>query len=556
MAGDDKRKSTDKGNIKKTKSLVKLNGKSDERYDNYGYRIEKPRPRQSSEITRESSSVKSARPHEPESVITPPKKEKRSAPSKQHESLYKSSRSSKTQRPNPAARKELSSHERRISERAPKRKKNILLVVKVGLFILLVACTILLILYNKEENENTPKTTFVSTGTIENSFHADVHMIRDESAVTAGFSGKLIAAVNEGDRVAAGTVIAYVVKPEYESDLKKLRDIEDKIAAAQSASSYLEISQSTEISTMNENIQNLTYQLSALSGVSSGMRDYSELIKKLGDLFRMKNDIMMNAETADAYITALKNERETVLARLENSMHEIKTQQAGVVSFYADSESQNASGKAQAIAEYISKKGETGNLLSETALSFENTELRYSVGADVRENDIVARITPDVTYYLAADITGIDYSGLNEGKTVLVKASGREFSINATVQEVLKYGDKMYLLLKSSAGIAGTISRRVVQSDIVVDYCEGIKVPKRALTEWDTARLTARITIVRSNYVSYVYVNVLAEDSEYAIISNSNGFGSEDENEITNIRINDLYVVNYEKVTEGQIIGG
>ena len=76
------------------------------------------------------------------------------------------------------------------------------------------------------------------------------------------------------------------------------------------------------------------------------------------------------------------------------------------------------------------------------------------------------------------------------------------------------------------------------------------------MTEWDTARLTARITIVRSNYVSYVYVNVLAEDSEYAIISNSNGFGSEDENEITNIRINDLYVVNYEKVTEGQIIGG
>lgn len=556
MAGEDKRKSADKGNIKKTKSLVKLNGKSDERYDNYGYRIEKPRPRQSSEITRESPSVKSAGSHEPESVIKPPKGEKRAAPSKQHESLYKSSLSSKAQQPNSAASKELSSHERRISERAPKRKKNILLAVKVGLFIFLIACTILIILYNKEDNENTPKTTFISTGTIENSFHADVHMIRDESAVTAGFSGKLIAAVNEGDRVAAGTVIAYVVKPEYESDLKKLRDIEDKIATAQSASSYLEISQSTEISTMNENIRDLTYQLSALSGVSSEMRDYSELINKLGDLFQMKNDIMMNAETADAYITALKNERETVLARLGDSMHEIKTQQAGVVSFYADSESQNASGKAQAIAEYINKKGETGNLLSETALYFENTEMRYSVGADVGENDVVARITPDVTYYLAADITGIDYSGLNEGKTILIKASGREFSIDATVQEVLKYGDKMYLLLKSSTGIAGTISRRVVKSDIIVDYCEGIKVPKRALTEWDTARLTARITIVRSNYVSYVYVNVLAEDSEYAIISNSNGFGSENDNEITNIRINDLYVVNYEKVTEGQIIGG
>ena len=110
--------------------------------------------------------------------------------------------------------------------------------------------------------------------------------------------------------------------------------------------------------------------------------------------------------------------------------------------------------------------------------------------------------------------------------------------------------------MKSSAGIAGTISGRVVNCDVVVDSSEGIKVPKRALAEWDSAGVTARIAIVRSNYVSYVYVNVLAEDGEYAIISNSNGFGSEEEDAITSVRINDLYVVNYEKVTEGQIIGG
>lgn len=69
-------------------------------------------------------------------------------------------------------------------------------------------------------------------------------MIRDEYAVTAGFSGKVIAAVNEGDRVAAGAVIAYIVKPEYESDLEELREIEDKITAAQSVSSYVNTSQS------------------------------------------------------------------------------------------------------------------------------------------------------------------------------------------------------------------------------------------------------------------------------------------------------------------------
>ena len=270
----------------------------------------------------------------------------------------------------------------------------------------------------------------------------------------------------------------------------------------------------------------------------------------------MKNDIMMNTETADEYITQLKNERAAALARLGDSMREVVTQQAGVVSFYTDSESQNASGKAQAISEYLSKKGETGNLLSETALSFGTAELRYTVGLEVVETDIVARVTPDVTYYLAADITGIDSAGLSEGKAVTVKASGREFSVPAEVEELLQYGEKTYLLMKSSAGIAGTISGRVVNCDVVVDSSEGIKVPKRALAEWDSAGVTARIAIVCSNYVSYVYVNVLAEDGEYAIISNSNGFGSEEEDAITSVRINDLYVVNYEKVTEGQIIGG
>ena len=551
MAGEDKRKGADRENTKKPKPLIKLNGKSDELYDSYGYRIERQKPRTIAEEGRKANDA-AGRPARQKTVLpsSEPRKEA------QQERPYKRREPKQTQSPDSAAGRTVPPHERRISERAPKRKKNILTAVKVILFLLLVAGTVVLILYNKQENENTPKTAFLSTGTIENSFNADVTMIRDEYAVTAGFSGKVIAAVNEGDRVAAGAVIAYIVKPEYESDLEELREIEDKITAAQSVSSYVNTSQSAEAASLNEKIKALTYQLSALSSAASGMKEYPSLIKELEDLFRLKNDVMMNTETADEYITQLKNERAAALARLGDSMREVVTQQAGVVSFYTDSESQNASGKAQAISEYLSKKGETGNLLSETALSFGTAELRYTVGSEVAEADIVARVTPDVTYYLAADITGIDSAGLSEGKAVTVKASGREFSVTAEVEELLRNGEKTYLLMKSSAGIAGTISGRVVNCDVVVDYSEGIKVPKRALAEWDSAGVTARIAIVRSNYVSYVYVNVLAEDGEYAIISNSNGFGSEEEDAITSVRINDLYVVNYEKVTEGQIIGG
>ena len=71
------------------------------------------------------------------------------------------------------------------------------------------------------------------------------------------------------------------------------------------------------------------------------------------------------------------------------------------------------------------------------------------------------------------------------------------------MEELLRYGEKTYLLMKSSAGIAGTISGRVVNCDVVVDSSEGIKVPKRALAEWDSAGVTARIATV-----SYTHLDV------------------------------------------------
>ena len=111
-------------------------------------------------------------------------------------------------------------------------------------------------------------------------------------------------------------------------------------------------------------------------------------------------------------------------------------------------------------------------------------------------------------------------------------------------------------MFESSTGVAGAAAERIIDSELIIDQMSGLKVPKRALSEWDSAGLTARIAVLRSSYVSYVYVNILAEDGEYAIISPSNDFVTEQDEGVTSVRVNDIYVVNHEKVTEGQIIGG
>lgn len=532
---------------KRKRTLVKVGEQSKERYDSYGHKIEKPasRPAVNTSVPRrETRTIDRVPKKEIEIKQEIPKKTPEKTPKKTPKKLYSSVPTEK-----------LAPHERRIRERKPKRKKNISNIVKVALVLLLITGIACMFIFGVGGKESDIEQAFLSTGTIENVFNANVQIIREEHGVAAEFSGKFIASVNDGDRVAAGATIGYVVKPEYESELVVLRKTEDKINAAQNAAAYVE-NQHTEFAAINEEIDALAIVLAGMSAESSSFSQYSDALRELNELFETKHEIMMNSESTDAYITSLKSERTRILSNLQNYMQEVKTTKAGVVSFYADSKAGEATQKASQISTYISKKGETGNFLSEAALNFESSSLSYSVNTQVNAGQTIARITPDVTYYITADVSNLDYSVFKQGKEIIVRAKNRAFSITAKVEELLKFGNKTYVLLESSTGLVGAVSQRVIDSDLVIDHMEGLKIPKRALSEWDSAGLTARIAVLRANYVSYVYVNVLAADGEYAIISPSNDFVDKEDEGVTSVRVNDIYIVNHEKVSEGQIIGG
>ena len=551
MAEDNKRK----------KKLVKL-GEKDERYDSYGHKIDRPivKPpertpvrqpvkqteRQFTPETKRMPATQTADKRKVRETGERPAREniRQTAKEENKKKLYSSI---------PA--KEEAPHERRIRERAPIKRKHILNAVKVMVILLLIPGVVCMFVFGFGDKKSDLEKAFLKTGTIENIYNVKAQIIRDEYGITAEFTGKMIPTVNDGDRVAAGAKIGYIVKPEYENELEKLRQTDSKIQAAQNASSYVE-SQHIELGPINEQINTLTDKLSAVSASSSNLSQYSNIIKELNLLFDTKHGIMMNAATTDDYINSLKAQRATILTNLGEYMKEVTSPYAGAVSFYADGEESVVSQKATQISQYLSRKGETGNILSESALQFSDTKLVCSIGAEVTSGQTVARITPDVNYYVSADVSDVDYSVFTTGKEITVRAKNRDFSVEAQVEEVLKYADKTYVLLKSSTGLSGAVSQRIIDTELVIDHMEGIKVPKRALDEWDTAGLTARIAVLRANYVSFVYVNVLAADGEYAIISPSNDFVSEEDEGITSVRINDIYIVNHETVTEGQIIGG
>lgn len=448
---------------------------------------------------------------------------------------------------------DLSPHEKRLRERKPAKYRKIKKVLKAAGLILVVVVTVALFFFGQKANEDIRK-AFLSTGVVERTVDSKVNVIRTEVPLVTDFSGRIVAQVNEGDRVAAGMTVAYVVKPEYESELVALRKIEDKISAAQNVSAYVE-SDYVELSELNASIYDTVKEFAKMASDSSNFSSYTESYYKAETLFETKHEIIMNIDTTDAYITELKNQRNDILNNMSNYMQPIITETAGVVSFYTDAYCMDASNMAAQISDFISKSGESNNSISSTVLSFSTNSMQNMMGNEVSAGQAVAMVTPDIKYYVTADISGLDSSIFYEGKEIQVRSKNKNFQVEGKIISVCPSGSN-YIIIECSSGINGVVSERIIDAELVIESVEGLKVPKRALTDWDSARVSARITILRSNYVSYVTVNVLAEEGEYAIISKSNNFVSEEDEGITSVRVNDIYIVNYEKVSEGEIIGG
>lgn len=213
-------------------------------------------------------------------------------------------------------------------------------------------------------------------------------------------------------------------------------------------------------------------------------------------------------------------------------MHKITTANAGVVSFHVD--------EAIGLFDTMDIKG-----VCQSELAILDTKISNTANKNVSYGEVVARITPGVSYYIAIDTDKLD--GFEEGETVTVKARDRKYETNAKIVSV----NEDVAILETSSALASCVSKRSVEVDVILQHQEGMKVPLRCLSDWDEAKVTARIALVRANFVEYVYVNVLARNDEYAIISSKTKF---DDDTTQGVKYNDIFVVNHEKVKEGEVV--
>jgi len=177
-----------------------------------------------------------------------------------------------------------------------------------------------------------------------------------------------------------------------------------------------------------------------------------------------------------------------------------------------------------------------------------------SVNKVVKAGNQIVKIAPDFEYNIAMSVSAKNASLLKIGNVVTVKSKDRKVNAAAEVVQIKTDAEgKIIAILKSSSALSGSLAFRSQEANISLSYYEGLMVPIRSLTEFDAAGVTARITMVRYNYVEYVYVNIIAKNDSYAIITGSTIF---DDDTVTEspVKANDIFIVNYEDVYEGQVI--
>ncbi len=450
-------------------------------------------------------------------------------------------------------RRKLTAAELRVKYARMQRRQNWLGVLKVLAVVLVLALIIVLITVNSRKDKGVD-TQYLSVGYIDDAAEGTLSFLRAEQPVYSHVSGVFIPNVNEGDRVAKNAVIGHVIKEEYADDLRDLKDIESRIAAAQRASSYIDSSRSGEVLALESAIDSGIDDLARLA-MSGGLSGYSAKFNELSDLYARWGELEMNAESADTYIKDLQKQRSKIRDRIAASMHEVQAPEAGVVSFHTDGNENRVTEATQALRTRISEtsfKSEMSSTLSEAelaAITLPEGTPESSSGRQVNNGTEVARIAGENDFYITVQVEDPGTHHIYPGNTAEIYAPNENIRFEAEIVGVYYCGSVSLAVLRADRGLDATVTMRRLRGTVIFSHIEGLKVPLRVLTDWDRAGLTARLTILRSGYVRYAYVNVLSNDGVYAIINNRSSL---DDGSGVWVRENEEYIVNFDKVEEGQ----
>ena len=354
-----------------------------------------------------------------------------------------------------------------------------------------------------------PELGFLQTGTLEKTDTATALLIRDETVYSTTSKGTIRPMADEGSKVPAQGLLAYVTPKDGMTLLADLQDVEQQIADLQ-RSLLLEGKGQAARAIYDESDQNLSVlaDLMRRAAVRSDLSGTARISSSIGIVLERRNSALSTIDFNDGRLDLLIAKKGTLETSLGQVSASIVAQRPGIVSYEIDG--------LEKILDSTSISTLTAAKLAEYLAM---APVRFDPSREVESGTPVLRTIDGPYQYLAFLMKGMDSSSFPNDSLLKVRfpLEGTDTILTRVVRSENSV-DGLILILKTDQYLERFSDRRTEDADIVRETDTGLKVSVSSFVSYDQAKGTAVLKIVTGGYVRLADVRVVAADRDEAIV--------------------------------------
>ena len=375
--------------------------------------------------------------------------------------------------------------------RLKKNKKIKMLLLKIA--IILIAVVIIAYVIFEVGNLLLQPTDIVTVenGKISSEKSVEGYIIREETVLKGeNYKNGMSQIKAEGEKISTGeNAFRYYTKDE-ENLNNKIKELDNKIAEAQSQESNIF---SSDVKVIETEIENKINQMNNVKDVQK-IQEYKS---ELDELVKKKTKIIGELSPSGSYMKKLIQKRSEYEKQLNSGSEYMKAANSGVVSYKVDGleETLNVNSLDNITEEYLNK-------------------LNLKAGQIVPSSTEYGKVVNNYYCYIATVFKKEDTEQLDEGKNIKVRLTNGD-EITAKVFKIKEENNKNIVILKITKDVEELIEYRKINFDLIYWSYSGLKVPNSSIIKENDLNYVIR---VRAGYKDKILVKVSKSNENYSII--------------------------------------
>ena len=370
-----------------------------------------------------------------------------------------------------------------------KWKKGAIIVIAIAIFIYIAYITYQLF-------QNPTDTFLIENGSLSEEESTQGYIIREETVIQGeNYKNGMEQIKTEGEKVAKGEAVFRYYTNGEEQLVRKIEELDTKIAEAWESENNIF---SADIKILETDIAEKlddVYEVSDLQKIKEYKRDINSAITK-------KAKIAGELSPSGSYLKSLIEERSSYENQLNSGSEYVSAPSSGIVSYRVDG-----------LEETLTP--DNFGLLSKEFLE----GLSLKTGEIVSTSEESGKVIDNFSCYIACVLSSDLSKQAEIGDTVSLRLSNAS-EVEATIEYIAQENEnESVVVFKIDRYVEELISYRKISLDIIWWSADGLKVPNEAI-KWENEDL-AYVVRRRAGYDDKkIYVKVLKENSQYAIIEN------------------------------------